>query len=208
MSGKQELFSIEKINGKKFGQVYIKSPYESNVKSEIESEIDCCVNESLSNISKYWAAVCEVIEPEKDIFGVFYDEDGVKKCSVELADKYYYKYSEKFMSSFDEAICLIDTDIYGFYPFEVASRLSLFLYVIIIAFSILGLTGIIFSIPYSAETNEVHPLLEEDNDKMIPLIPRNDLSSMTNDNNESMWEGFFSIKNLQLAIFCFCGPCK
>ena len=35
MSGKQELFSIEKINGKKFGQVYIKSPYESNVKSEI-----------------------------------------------------------------------------------------------------------------------------------------------------------------------------
>ena len=103
---------------------------------------------------------------------------------------------------------LIDADIYGFYPFEVASRLSLFLYVIIIAFSILGLTGIIFSIPYSAETNEVHPLLEEDNDKMIPLIPRNDLSSITNDNNESMWEGFFSIKNLQLAIFCFCGPCK
>lgn len=34
-SGKQELFSIEKINGKKFGEVYIKSPYESNMKSEI-----------------------------------------------------------------------------------------------------------------------------------------------------------------------------
>ena len=104
---------------------------------------------------------------------------------------------------------LINADVYGFYPFEVASRLSLFLYVIIIAFSILGLTGIIFSIPYSNETQEIHPL-DEENDKMIPLIPRNDLSKSSSiaDDNTNMWEGFFSIKNLQLAIFCFCGPCK
>ena len=86
---------------------------------------------------------------------------------------------------------------------------NIFLYVIIIAFSILGLTGIIFSIPYSNETQEIHPL-DEENDKMIPLIPRNDLSKSSSiaDDNTNMWEGFFSIKNLQLAIFCFCGPCK
>lgn len=35
LSGRQELFSIDKINGKSFGEVYIRSPYESNMKSEI-----------------------------------------------------------------------------------------------------------------------------------------------------------------------------
>ena len=104
---------------------------------------------------------------------------------------------------------LMNTDVYGFYPFEVASRLTLFLYVIIIAFSVLGLIGIICSIPYSHDTQVIYPL-DEENDKVIPLIQRNEPPQSSNiiDDNTNMWEGFFSMKNLQLAIFCFCGPCK
>ena len=88
----------------------------------------------------------------------------------------------------------------GIYPEEVALNLWNYLLFLIILFFILGIIGIILTIPYKEELNNEINESDEASEKSINMKSKSDLKLLC--------EGFFSCKNFMLLIFCFCGPCK
>lgn len=91
-----------------------------------------------------------------------------------------------------------ETEKNGFYPPEVANRLILYIKLLIIIFACLGLIAIVCTFPFI-----------EDNQSLM-----NNEENVVNNKNQKkekdqpITEAFLSMKNLQLSIFCFSGPCK
>jgi MFS family permease len=87
----------------------------------------------------------------------------------------------------------------GIYPKEIADNLLNFLYFLAIIFLFLGAIAITLTFPYKEEyefyekngENEVKEYAKKPSSNIFVLI-----------------EGFFTIKNLILSLFCFCGPCN
>lgn len=90
-----------------------------------------------------------------------------------------------------------ETEENGFYPPEVANRLILYIKLLIILFACLGLIAIVCTFPFV-----------EDNKPLINNEENDDNNKVKKDNEQPIMEAFLSLKNLQLSVFCFCGPCK
>ena len=85
----------------------------------------------------------------------------------------------------------------GLYPEDVGNRVPKYLIILLIIFSVLGLFSLIFNFPFKEE-DDTKPTEKEEN--LIKPLPGEDESSLK--------ETFFSIKNSMLICFCFCGFCK
>jgi hypothetical protein len=87
----------------------------------------------------------------------------------------------------------------GIYPKEIADNLLNFLYFLSIFFLFLGAIAVSLTFPYKEEyesyekngENEVKEYAKKPSSNIFVLI-----------------EGFLTIKNLILSLFCFCGPCN
>ena len=86
----------------------------------------------------------------------------------------------------------------GLYPKEVGDRVPKYLIILCITFLILGIFSLIFTFPYKGEESIETKEIEEEN----PIKP------LPGESEATLKETFFSIKNLMLICFCFCGFCK
>ena len=95
----------------------------------------------------------------------------------------------------------------GIYPKEIADRLLNFLYFLAIFFLFLGAIAVAFTFKYELEPNSTDEVfgkgaeLEEDEKDQT-------VANKSRSNMGLLCEGFWSLKNLILTFFCFCGPCK
>jgi len=89
----------------------------------------------------------------------------------------------------------------GYYSITISNNLITFLKFNLYTIIFLGSIAIILSFPFKKETNEEN--LYND----ISIKQEIDKTE-ENNNDENIFEAFFSIPNLELAIICFCGPCK
>lgn len=95
----------------------------------------------------------------------------------------------------------------GIYPKEIAERLLNFLYFLAIFFLFLGAIAVAFTFKYELEPNSTDEVfgkgaeLEEDEKDQT-------VANKSRSNMGLLCEGFWSLKNLILTFFCFCGPCK
>ena len=83
----------------------------------------------------------------------------------------------------------------GFYPDDIGNNLVKYLKILFGIFIFLGILAILFTINY--EDNE-----RESNDETAEIEKKENI------NNSPLKEAFFSIKNLKMIFFCFCGLCK
>ena len=85
------------------------------------------------------------------------------------------------------------TDRNGIYPKYIADRVPKFALILLISFIILGIIALLMSFPY-----------EEDNNGKI----KEEKMVINKNCNGVLKEAFFSLKNLMMVSFCFCGFCK
>ena len=86
----------------------------------------------------------------------------------------------------------------GIYPEHIANNLLNFLYFLSIFFLILGSVAVIFTIKYEETYTD-----EKSDEKDQEYNKGSSTSTLS-----LLLEGFLTIKNLILGLFCFCGPCK
>ena len=120
----------------------------------------------------------------------------------------------------------------GFYPKDVADNLVDFMKVLILIFVVLGTLAVSLTFPFVKEEVQLTKIIDEQaNEKDVQLqlgnenqtnnnnLQSNDNINVDNNNNNNtelqtvkndqpMMEAFCSMKNLQLSVFCFSGPCK
>jgi hypothetical protein len=85
----------------------------------------------------------------------------------------------------------------GIYPAKIANHLLDFLYFLAGFFLVLGTVAVSLTFPYKEEL----PLDEE-------KVEDKEFVGKSKNNLRLLCRGFFSIKNLILGLFCFCGPCN
>jgi len=90
----------------------------------------------------------------------------------------------------------VEPDEHNIYPPRIANRLLNFLYFLAGFFLVLGTVAVALTFPYKEET----PDEEKVEDK--------EFVGKSKSNLKLLWQGFLSIKNLILGLFCFCGPCN
>ena len=90
----------------------------------------------------------------------------------------------------------VEPDEHNIYPARIANRLLNFLYFLAGFFLVLGTVAVALTFPYKEET----PDEEKVEDK--------EFVGKSKSNLKLLWQGFLSIKNLILGLFCFCGPCN
>ena len=124
----------------------------------------------------------------------------------------------------------VDDD--GFYPKEVADNLVNFMKVLILIFVVLGTLAVSLTFPFVKEEVQLTKIIDEQpnekdeqlrldsgsenkaNDNKHPSIDDNNnnnthlIEVKATKTDEPMMEAFCSMKNLQLSVFCFSGPCK
>ena len=91
----------------------------------------------------------------------------------------------------------VEPDEKNIYPPRIANRLLNFLYFLAGFFLVLGTVAVALTFPYKEET----PLDEE-------KVEDKEFVGKSKSNLKLLWQGFLSIKNLILGLFCFCGPCN
>lgn len=127
-----------------------------------------------------------------------------------------------------------DVESNGFYPAKVANNLVNFIKTLIVIFVVLGALAISLTFPYVQEEVQLTKIIDEQpNTKDVQIrfgntntqnsdqLQSNDNTNVdTNTNSDKqntvqaphddqpMMEAFCSMKNLQLSVFCFSGPCK
>jgi MFS family permease len=93
----------------------------------------------------------------------------------------------------------------GIYSEKIANNLLNFLYFLLILFLVLGFFAVAFTFKYEPENNSSN----EDSEKEGKLETLEEKSTENEGSNLSiLCYGFWSITNLILGLFCFCGPCK
>jgi len=90
------------------------------------------------------------------------------------------------------------TDNQGYYSAKVSFNLLIYLKFVLFLIVVLGTTAIILSFPYNEENEE------ENENNYLYLHNEKEIVN----ENESLLDAFFSIPNLELGLFIFCGPCK
>lgn len=90
----------------------------------------------------------------------------------------------------------VEPDESGIYPVKIANHLLDFLYFLAGFFLVLGILAVSLTFNYKEE------LVDEDKYDEKEFVGKN-VSNM-----KLLCEGFWSIKNLILGLFCFCGPCN
>ena len=101
----------------------------------------------------------------------------------------------------------VDPDDKGIYPEKIADNLLNFLYFILILFLFLGAIAVIFTFKFEMEVGSTEGIFY----KKAQLEVEETQTSVTSKKTSDMgllWDGFLSIQNLILGLFCFCGPCK
>ena len=73
-----------------------------------------------------------------------------------------------------------------------------YLIILCVTFLILGIFSLIFTFPFKEEESTEIKEIEEEN--LIKPLP--------GESEATLIETFFSLKNLMLICFCFCGFCK
>ena len=95
----------------------------------------------------------------------------------------------------------------GIYPKEIADKLLNFLYFLVILFLVLGFFAVVFTFKYQLETSSADDVFGKAG--RMELQEKEDNNTKNESNNMSiLCYGFWSLKNLALSLFCFCGPCK
>jgi len=87
------------------------------------------------------------------------------------------------------------TDNQGYYSVEISNNLITFLKFNLCTIIFLGSFSIILTFPFKKEEELINNI-------------ENEIEIENENENENLFDAFFSIPNLQLAIICFCGPCK
>ena len=94
------------------------------------------------------------------------------------------------------------------YPKDIADNLMNFLYFLSILFLILGFFAVMFTFKFELEEDSNSVSLTKDRE----LEEKEEKDSNTGIKKQSnmtlLCEGFWSLKNLSLSLFCFRGPCK
>ena len=83
----------------------------------------------------------------------------------------------------------------GLYDKEISERLIIYLKILFGTFIVLGIIAVIFTNDYKDEKTE-------NDDKNIEIVKKEDLEYLP------YKKAVFSIKNLKMISFCFCGLCK
>ena len=110
--------------------------------------------------------------------------------------------SSSFYSFFADIIINYNkepTDNQGYYSIEISNNLIAFLKFNLYTIIFLGSFSIILTFPFKKE---------EDFINNIEIRNEIEIENENENENENLIDAFFSIPNLQLAIICFCGPCK
>lgn len=89
----------------------------------------------------------------------------------------------------------------GLYPKEVGDRIPKYLIILCITFLVLGIFSLIFTFPYRQE-EEITEEKEKEKEE------ENSIKPLPGESEATLVETFFSLKNLMLICFCFCGLCK
>ena len=95
----------------------------------------------------------------------------------------------------------------GIYNKEIANHLLNFLYFLLILFLVLGFFAVTFTFKYEDQPDSSDYVFA----KAGKMETQENNSSSTKDrggNISKLCDGFFSLTNLSLSLFCFCGPCK
>lgn len=91
----------------------------------------------------------------------------------------------------------------GIYPSEVSDNIPWFFILLLIIFGSLGLLALMLTFPFKSDgTTPVN--IENDNED----DDYNNEVIVYHPNIESFSLGLWSIKSFQLALLCFCSPCK
>ena len=101
----------------------------------------------------------------------------------------------------------VDPDGKGIYPKEIANNLLNFLYFILILFLVLGVIAVTFTFKFEMEAGSNEGIFYKATQLEVEETQTSVSSKKTSDMG-LLWDGFLSIPNLILGLFCFCGPCK
>ena len=94
-----------------------------------------------------------------------------------------------------------------FYPKEIADKLLIFLYILTGLFAFLGTVAVSFTFKYEKEAGSSEEIFS--NGATLEIQDKDTLDGKANQTVMSqLFERFFSLANLFMILFCFCGPCK
>lgn len=100
-----------------------------------------------------------------------------------------------------------EPDEKGIYKEDIANNLLKFLYFLLILFVILGFFAVSFTFKYEIEQTSQDYVFAK-----AGKLEMQDTDSYTKKESSSslskLCYGFWSLTNLTLSLFCFCGPCK
>ena len=93
------------------------------------------------------------------------------------------------------------------YPKEIADKLLIFLYILTGLFAFLGTVAVSFTFKYEKEAGSSEEIFS--NGATLEIQDKDTLDGKANQNvMYQLFERFFSVANLFMIFFCFCGPCK
>ena len=95
----------------------------------------------------------------------------------------------------------------GIYPKEIADNLMNFLYFLSILFLILGFFAVAFTFTFQFEDNSANQVFGKAAQLELQEKEVN-VDEKKTSNMSLLCDGFWSLRNLSLSLFCFCGPCK
>ena len=100
------------------------------------------------------------------------------------------------------------TDTSGLYPEHVAKRITTYLYFLVVIFIVCGILSYLLTFNYDdiVEKSELSNTIDDNNEERI-----SDLIKQSNVNATStkiLLKAFITKNNLQMCVFCVCGPCK
>ena len=95
----------------------------------------------------------------------------------------------------------------GIYPKDIADNLLNFLYLLLILFLVLGAIAVGFTFKFEIEVGSTDNIFYKA--AKLEMEEKETTGDRGKRSNMSLLcEGFWSLKNLILGMFCFCGPCK
>ena len=95
----------------------------------------------------------------------------------------------------------------GIYSKEIADNLLNFLYFLSILFLVLGFFAVVFTFKFELEPNSSDEIFGKAS-KLESQEKESNITEKEGSNMSLLCEGFWSLTNLALSLFCFCGPCK
>ena len=95
----------------------------------------------------------------------------------------------------------------GIYSKEIADNLLNFLYFLSILFLVLGFFAVVFTFKFVLEPNYSDEIFGKAS-KLESQEKESNITEKEGSNMSLLCEGFWSLTNLALSLFCFCGPCK